>query len=85
MSTIVLERLIQQTETLTADELLSLASQLVEKARRRYPQSTTPRRMWRDICGIVSYPLVGEDAQVWVSRMRQEADEERERQWRRST
>ena len=37
--------------------------------------SSTPkrRRKWREIQGKATYPLVGEDAQEWVSRTRQEA------------
>jgi hypothetical protein len=33
--------------------------------------------------GIVAYPMCGEDAQAWVSRTRREADEQREKQWKR--
>ena len=40
------------------------------------------RRLWAEIRGIVAYPLLGEDAQAWVSRTRRESDEQREKQWR---
>ncbi|MEP7198757.1 MAG: hypothetical protein ABI874_02960 [Chloroflexota bacterium] len=82
MTAMVLEQLVKQTETLTTDELLHLIASLADRARQRTP--TAPRRRkWREICGIAPYPLVGEDAQRWVSRTRQEADAQRERQWRR--
>jgi len=34
-------------------------------------------RRWSEAAGIATYPLVGEDAQQWVTRTRQEGDEER--------
>jgi hypothetical protein len=36
------------------------------------------RRQWQEIRGKASYPLVGEDAQIWVSRNRNEETETRE-------
>ncbi len=41
-----------------------------------------PRRQWREIVGTATYPLVGEDAQTWVSRNRLEGDAQRELQGR---
>jgi hypothetical protein len=79
MSTATLTHLIQQTESLTIDEQLRLAAHLVERARKVYP-TTALRRKWREIFGIVPYPLVGEDAQAW-SQTRRQADEQREQQW----
>ena len=35
------------------------------------------RRKWREIAGTATYPLVGEDAQDWVSQTRLEDDQER--------
>lgn len=80
MSTATLTYLIQQTESLTVDEQLRLATHLVERARKVYP-TTALRRKWREIFGRVPYPLVGEDAQAWVSQTRRQADEQREQQW----
>jgi len=40
-----------------------------------------PRRKWGEIAGTAPYPLVGEDAQDWVSRTRLEGDQERQAQW----
>lgn len=36
-----------------------------------------PRRKWRELCGIVDYPCLGEDAQVWISRNREEDEKGR--------
>ncbi len=33
---------------------------------------------WSDLKSMASYPLLGEDAQEWVSQTRREADEHRE-------
>jgi len=75
-----LTHLFKQVEALTIDEQLRLATHLVERARKTYPTSTLQRK-WREIFGIVPYPLTGEDAQAWVSQTRRQADEQREPQW----
>ncbi|MGH7454778.1 MAG: hypothetical protein ACRENG_25705 [bacterium] len=80
MSTATLKYLIQQTESLTIDEQLRLATHLVERARKVHP-TTALRRKWREIFDSVPYPLLGEDAQAWASQSRRQADEQREQQW----
>ncbi len=40
-------------------------------ARYRVMQRIIPRRQWHEIRGAATHPLVGEDAQEWVSRERQ--------------
>lgn len=77
----ILEQVIKQADTLTLDEQLYLISHLAEKVRQ-VSHAQTSRRKWREIRGVVSYPMCGEDAQAWVSRSRHEADEQREKQWR---
>ena len=73
---------------------LALATLLIERARRaaaltppehHWPEHHWPEHHWMDAAGIAPYPLTGEDAQAWVSRSRQEGDEEREQQWRPTT
>lgn len=39
-------------------------------------QPAVPRPRWMDVAGVAPYPLTGEDAQDWVSRTRQEDDDE---------
>jgi hypothetical protein len=75
-----LDELIKKAEELTSDEQLLLIARLVEGLREAQ-RASRPRRKWREISGSVSYPLLGEDAQDWVSRTRREGDEHRERQW----
>ncbi|WP_414517265.1 hypothetical protein [Nostoc sp. PCC 9305] len=36
-----------------------------------------PKHKWSDLKGMVSYPLLDEDAQEWVLRTRWEGDEHR--------
>jgi hypothetical protein len=78
MSTRVVLEIVRQAETLPLEEQLYLITLLAEKAQQVY-RPTAPRRRWREICGAAPYPLMGEDAQAWVSRARQEDDEARER------
>jgi lysophospholipase L1-like esterase len=83
MSPETLNDIIKRIDALTADEQLSLAAQLIERARAVRPLSSRHRK-WRDIRGLARPSLLGEDAQAWVSRTRREADEKRERELRES-
>ena len=82
MSSKELDELVRKAEELTSDEQLLLIARLVENMREAH-RGSKPRRKWREICGLVSQPLLGEDAQAWVSRTRSEGDEQRRRQWSR--
>jgi len=82
MSSKKLDELVRKAEALTSDEQLLLIARLAEKMREDQRESGQ-RRKWREICGSAPYPLLGEDAQAWVSRTRSEGDEQREKQWRR--
>jgi len=77
-----LDSLLKQIDLLTADEQLRLVSYVAEKARRKMPLAKT-RRTWKEVCGMLPYPALGEDAQVWVTRTRREGDEHREQLLRR--
>lgn len=81
--TAAVNAILRQVEVLSADEQLTLAVMLIEQARKK---ATAPakRYKWLDMMGAAPYPLAGEDAQAWVTRTRQEGDDERERQWRRA-
>jgi hypothetical protein len=73
-------------------QVAALAAQLPPADRRHLAETilrelaseagAPRRRSWREIRGSVPHPLCGEDAQSWVSRSRQESDDERQRQWR---
>lgn len=77
MPVTVLDELLKQAELLTRKEQLMLAVRLINKAHQ---PGTLPLK-WKDICGLIPYPALGEDAQTWVSRNRAESDSEREKQW----
>ena len=76
-----LVEIIKRAEALSPDEQMDLIAYLVEKARQAY-HAAAPRRWWREIYGAAPHPLLGEDAQAWVSRTRREGDAGREHQWR---
>lgn len=67
-----LARIKQQADVLSADEQLRLAAYLVERARSSIPAAV--ERKWSDLRGLYSHPMLGEDAQSWVTRTREEAD-----------
>jgi hypothetical protein len=68
----------QVVKGLPAPERLRLVEKIVHELSM---DGTSQRRRWREIRGLVAYPMCGEDAQDWVSRGRREADEERAKQW----
>jgi hypothetical protein len=78
----LLDKIMQEADALPVSEQLRLAAHLLERASEKYG-TPSPRLRWQDICGLMPYPLVGEDAQAWVTRTRRESDEHRERYLRR--
>lgn len=72
----LLEDITRQTKQLTHSEQLKLIAYLAEQLRLQQTKAAPPRR-WQEIAGAASYPLVGEEAQSWVVRLRQESDEAR--------
>ena len=68
-----LDEIIRRADMLSPEEQLHLIAHLAERAREAY-QAGRPRRRWSEIYGAAAYPMVGEDAQEWVSRTRREAD-----------
>ncbi|MFN6558723.1 MAG: hypothetical protein RMY28_002810 [Nostoc sp. ChiSLP01] len=73
-----LEKVLSEIEQLTPEEQLTLMGHLLERVKKHITQAQ-PKRKWRDLKGMAPYPLLGEDAQEWVSRTRREGDEHRER------
>lgn len=74
----LLQELLQQVEQLTPEEQLELIRQVAEGLKKS-EAIDKPKPRWSDLKGLASYPMLGEDAQAWVSRTRQEADQHRER------
>ena len=76
----------QVVKSLPATERLRLVEKITrDLSAQSLPAETARRRHWREIRGIVTYPMCGEDAQEWVSRTRRESDEHREKQWRQES
>ncbi|MBD2519023.1 hypothetical protein H6G93_29510 [Nostoc sp. FACHB-973] len=73
-----LEKILSEIEQLTPEEQLTVMGHLVERVKKHITQAQ-PKRKWSDLKGMAPYPLLGEDAQQWVSRTRREGDEHRER------
>lgn len=70
--------IIERMELLSQEERLQLLAHLTESVRQG---NGVQGRQWSEICGAAAHPLVGEDAQAWVSHARQSSDESRVRQW----
>ncbi|WP_159789948.1 hypothetical protein [Sodalinema gerasimenkoae] len=72
----LLEQLLQQVEQLTPEERLELIRQIAQGLKMSdIAIKAKPR--WSDLKGMAPYPMMGEDAQEWVSRTRREGDEHR--------
>ena len=73
-----LEKILSEIEQLSPEEQLTVMGHLMERVKKHITQAQ-PKRKWSDLKGMAPYPLLGEDAQEWVSRTRREGDEHRER------
>jgi hypothetical protein len=73
-----LVEIMRQAEQLSPDDQLRLIERLAMSIRLT---SGKPQRerSWLEAEGITPYPLLGEDAQAWITRTRREGDERRER------
>jgi len=72
-------KLLKEAENLSDEERLELVMGLL--SRLRYKVAQPKYRSWLDLAGMAPYPLLGEDAQKWISRTRREGDERRAEQW----
>jgi len=72
-----LDKIMQQTSRLSAEEQLLLASRLIERARQSLP-AAKPQNKWRNLRAAAKSVKLSEDAQVYITRSRIEADTHRE-------
>lgn len=72
MATRELDDLVRRATALTADDQLRLAATLIEQARQQ--KQDTPPAYWRDLRGRVPEPALGDDAQAWVTRTREQGN-----------
>lgn len=73
----------QHIKPLPMVERLRLIEMTAHDLMTRPSEELSERHDWLSVRGIAPNLLGGEDAQAWVSRTRREADEGRERQWKR--
>lgn len=67
---------------LSIEERVRLIEQISRDISRDLALATeAAKRDWSELAGLFSYPACGEDAQQYISRLRREADEKREKQW----
>lgn len=73
----LLQDVLKQVEQLTPEERLELI-QKVAAGLKTETAIAQPCPKWSDLRGMAPYPLMEEDAQEWVSRIRQANDAHRE-------
>lgn len=73
MATKTVLEILEEVERLPLDDQLFLLTVLAQRARATYRRGTS-QRSWKEMCGAVPYPALGEDAQEWVTRSRRESD-----------
>jgi hypothetical protein len=79
---ITLPAVAELASQLSAVEQRQLAESILQRLSSGANPPRSTRRAWREIRGSVEHPLCGEDAQVSVTRSRQESEDHREQQWR---
>ena len=85
MAKISIEKIYEQhTKSLPMAERLRLIEMTVHDLMAQPAEDEPPERYsWMSVRGIAPNLLGGEDAQAWASRTRREADDHREKQWKR--
>jgi hypothetical protein len=68
--------LLHRAEVLSDEEKLQLAALLIEQARQSERAASGEPR-WQDLRGLYTHPALGEDAQAWITRTRQEGTNDR--------
>lgn len=68
--------MLELARTLSRNDRLRLIADLALTARDARTE-VDEGNSWFDLEGTLPYPALGEDAQAWVSRSRQESDRER--------
>lgn len=74
----LLQQVLTEIDRLSPTEQIEVLSHTIDRVKQHQPlESTKSTPTWSDMTGIATFPLMGEDAQSWVSRTRQEGDEHR--------
>ncbi len=64
-----IDQIMKRAGKLTPSERLLLASRLIQGVRSNLP-SCKARRKWSDAIGLLPYPALGMDAQLYISHSR---------------
>jgi hypothetical protein len=67
-------RLLRELQVELHNESVSRRGGLTTDHPRTPELQVNPRASWLDYMGIAPYPLVGMDAQEWVTKLREESD-----------
>ena len=71
-----IDQLLKRARKLTPSERLLLANRLIQDVRNDTP-AHKPSRKWKDALGLLPYPALGMDAQIYISRGRRADDDAR--------
>ena len=74
-----IDQLLKRADKLTPSERLLLASRLIQGVRNEMPARKKTHRKWRDAAGLLSYPALGMDAQLYIIRTRSDDGNRRAR------
>jgi hypothetical protein len=73
-----LQQVLSDIDCLSPTDRIQVMTHVIESIKEYVPkEAIKSNRQWRDLSGMVTAPLMGEDAQDWVSRTRQSGDEHR--------
>jgi hypothetical protein len=74
-----LQQVLSDIDRLSPTDRIQVMTHVIESIKEYVPtEPVRSQRKWSDLKGMVMAPLMGEDAQDWVSRTRREGDEHRE-------
>jgi hypothetical protein len=74
-----LQQVLNDVDRLPLTDRIQVMTHVIESIKEYIPtEPVKSTRKWSDLKGMATTPLVGEDAQEWVSRSRREGDEHRE-------
>ena len=74
MATQDYDRVLREAEALAPDDQRRLIQDISDRLRSAPKKGKKPLR-WEDLAGSAPYPLCGEDAQKYISKMRDEWEE----------
>ena len=74
-----IDQLLKRADKLTPSERLLLASRLIQGVRNDMSARAKSRRKWRDAAGLLPYPAMGMDAQLYIARSRSDDSNRRAR------